>query len=64
MSDPVNVRFATMPAEIEDTATGERHRESFALVIGADGLRSGVRRMVFGPHEALGTLNEDSAPVQ
>ncbi|UBU18408.1 FAD-dependent monooxygenase [Nonomuraea gerenzanensis] len=61
-SEPVAVRFATRPVEIddtgtevrvllEDTATGTWCRESFDLVVGADGLRSSVRRMVFGPHE-------------
>ena len=60
--EPVEVRFATTPVEItdtggavevllDDTATGTRHRESFDLVVGADGLRSQVRRMVFGPDE-------------
>jgi 2-polyprenyl-6-methoxyphenol hydroxylase-like FAD-dependent oxidoreductase len=58
----VDVRFATTPVELvdtgadvqvllEDAGTGARYRESFDLVVGADGLRSGVRRMVFGPHE-------------
>lgn len=58
----VEVRFATTPVEITDTgsevrvlledgSTGARERESFDLVVGADGLRSEVRRMVFGPHE-------------
>jgi 2-polyprenyl-6-methoxyphenol hydroxylase-like FAD-dependent oxidoreductase len=58
----VDVRFATTPVEIDDTGedvqvlledagTGAQYRESFDLVVGADGLRSGVRRMVFGPHE-------------
>ncbi|MFB9475326.1 FAD-dependent monooxygenase [Nonomuraea salmonea] len=58
----VPVRFGTRPLTIddtgaevrvllEDTATGEVRRESFDLVVGADGLRSEVRRMVFGPHE-------------
>src|SRR2546421_13058656 len=31
--------------------TGEEVEERFDLVIGADGLRSTVRRLVFGPHE-------------
>lgn len=34
-----------------DTATGERTEERFDLVVGGDGLRSTVRRLVFGPHE-------------
>jgi 2-polyprenyl-6-methoxyphenol hydroxylase-like FAD-dependent oxidoreductase len=57
----VEVRFATTPVEIVEgaddvqvvleDATGVRHRESFDLVVGADGLRSTVRRMAFGPDE-------------
>ncbi len=60
--EPVDVRFATAPVEIhtvggdvrvlfEDAGTGARYSEGFDLVVGADGLRSSVRRMVFGPHE-------------
>ncbi|WP_411100721.1 FAD-dependent monooxygenase [Streptomyces sp. x-45] len=56
------VRFGTIPVEItegadgvrvllEDAGTGKRYQEDFALVVGADGMRSSVRRMVFGPHE-------------
>jgi 2-polyprenyl-6-methoxyphenol hydroxylase-like FAD-dependent oxidoreductase len=58
----VEVRFATTPVEItegtaevqvllENSDTGARYRESFDLVVGADGMRSSVRRIVFGPHE-------------
>jgi len=32
-------------------ADGTEHDEAFDLVVGADGLRSTVRRLVFGPHE-------------
>jgi 2-polyprenyl-6-methoxyphenol hydroxylase-like FAD-dependent oxidoreductase len=60
--DGVEVRYATTPVEITEgvaevqvllanTGTGEQYRESFDLVVGADGMRSNVRRMVFGPHE-------------
>jgi 2-polyprenyl-6-methoxyphenol hydroxylase-like FAD-dependent oxidoreductase len=60
--EPVEVRFATTPVAIDDTGgdvqvlladagSGAQYRESFDLVVGADGLRSSVRRMVFGPHE-------------
>ncbi|MFD6726562.1 FAD-dependent monooxygenase, partial [Streptomyces sp. NPDC060131] len=58
----VEVRFATTPVAItegpaeaqvllEHADTGGQYRESFDLVIGADGMRSSVRRLVFGPHE-------------
>ncbi|GAA3599246.1 FAD-dependent monooxygenase [Nonomuraea rosea] len=61
-SEPIAVRFATRPVEIDDTGadvrvlledagTGAWYRESFDLVVGADGLRSNVRRTVFGPDE-------------
>ena len=60
--EPVEVRFATTPVEIvdtggdvqvllADTGTGAQYRESVDLVVGADGMRSSVRRTVFGPHE-------------
>jgi 2-polyprenyl-6-methoxyphenol hydroxylase-like FAD-dependent oxidoreductase len=58
--DAVEVRFATTPVEIttggvqvllENAGTGKRYREDFDLVVGADGMRSSVRRMVFGPDE-------------
>ncbi|WP_033441890.1 FAD-dependent monooxygenase [Saccharothrix sp. NRRL B-16314] len=60
--DAVEVRFATTPVAItegpaevqvllEKAGTGARYRESFDLVVGADGMRSSVRRIVFGPHE-------------
>ncbi|WP_217129210.1 FAD-dependent monooxygenase [Streptomyces sp. AC558_RSS880] len=58
----VEVRFATTPVEItegpaevrvllENAGTGKQYRESFDLVVGADGMRSSVRRIAFGPHE-------------
>ncbi|KOX30079.1 oxidoreductase [Saccharothrix sp. NRRL B-16348] len=58
----VEVRFATTPVAItegpaevqvllENADTGARYGESFDLVVGADGMRSSVRRIVFGPHE-------------
>ncbi|MGF1343643.1 FAD-dependent monooxygenase [Streptomyces flavovirens] len=62
----VEVRMATVPLEIvrddsavevmlEDVSSGTRYRETFDLVIGADGLRSTVRRLAFGPHERFMT---------
>lgn len=58
----VEVRFSTRAISIEDgsqglmvllenSATGERSEEQFDLLIGADGMRSTVRRRVFGPDE-------------
>lgn len=56
----VEVRFATQPVAIEQDESGVhvtlQHggtttTERFDLVVGADGLRSTVRRLVFGPHE-------------
>ncbi|MFE9289587.1 FAD-dependent monooxygenase [Streptomyces olivaceus] len=58
----VEVRFATAPVAIsegpaevqvlfENAGTGARYSESFDLVVGADGMRSSVRRTVFGPDE-------------
>ncbi|WP_434425149.1 FAD-dependent monooxygenase [Nannocystis pusilla] len=60
----VEVRFATSPGAIAqdergvdvtllDAATGATTSERFDLVVGADGMRSTVRRLVFGPHEAF-----------
>ncbi|PRY19711.1 FAD-dependent monooxygenase [Pseudosporangium ferrugineum] len=56
----VEIRFSTTPVRIEQDVSGvdvtlERAgasaTERFDLVVGADGLRSTVRRLVFGPHE-------------
>lgn len=58
----VEIRYATVPTAIDqdadgvdvtllDTASGTSVTERFDLVVGTDGLRSTVRRLVFGPHE-------------
>ncbi|MEV3965767.1 FAD-dependent monooxygenase, partial [Nocardia sp. NPDC050193] len=58
----VEVRFGTTPVAItagpaevqvllEQADTGAQYRESFDMVVGADGMRSSVRRIVFGPDE-------------
>lgn len=58
----VEVRYSTVPTRIEqdadgvnvtlaDATGGTSVTERFDLVVGADGLRSTVRRLVFGPHE-------------
>ncbi|GAA4581415.1 FAD-dependent monooxygenase [Micromonospora coerulea] len=58
----VEIRYSTVPTRIDqyadgvdvtltNTADGISVAERFDLVVGADGLRSTVRSLVFGPHE-------------
>ncbi len=56
----VEIRYATTPTRIEQDESGVEVTlehggttvtERFDLVVGADGLRSTVRRLVFGPHD-------------
>ncbi|KFU80203.1 2-polyprenyl-6-methoxyphenol hydroxylase [Amycolatopsis lurida] len=62
LPDDVEIRYSTVPSAIEqdadgvdvtllDTASNTATTERFDLVVGADGLRSTVRSLVFGPHE-------------
>lgn len=62
LPDDVEVRFSTVPAAIaqdergvvvtlSDTRSGATTTERFELVVGADGLRSTVRELVFGDDE-------------
>ncbi|CAM3939724.1 FAD-dependent monooxygenase [Kibdelosporangium persicum] len=62
LPEDVEVRFSTGPIAISqdadgvdvtlrDTVTGSTTTERFDLVVGADGLRSTVRSLAFGPHE-------------
>ncbi|MEU5263093.1 FAD-dependent monooxygenase [Amycolatopsis sp. NPDC021455] len=62
LPDDVEIRYSTVPTAIEqdgdgvdvtlrNTETGTSVTERFDLVVGADGLRSTVRSLVFGPHE-------------
>jgi 2-polyprenyl-6-methoxyphenol hydroxylase-like FAD-dependent oxidoreductase len=62
LPDDVEIRYSTVPTAIEqdvdgvdvtllDTTAGTSVVERFDLVVGADGLRSTVRSLVFGPHE-------------
>ncbi|WP_206793736.1 FAD-dependent monooxygenase [Amycolatopsis sp. MtRt-6] len=58
----VEIRYSTVPTAIaqdaggvdvtlRNTGTGTEVTERYDLVVGADGLRSTVRSLVFGPHE-------------
>lgn len=60
----VEVRYSTVPTKIEqdagavdvtlhDMAAESDTTERFDLVVGADGLRSTVRALVFGPHDRI-----------
>lgn len=62
LPEGVEIRFSTVPTRIEQvdrgvdvtlthTKTGAAVTERFDLVVGADGMRSTVRKLVFGPHE-------------
>jgi 2-polyprenyl-6-methoxyphenol hydroxylase-like FAD-dependent oxidoreductase len=60
LPEDVEVRYSTVPTRIEQDADGvdvtlanggTEVTERFDLVVGADGLRSTVRSLVFGPHE-------------
>lgn len=63
IEEKVEVRFGTVPVAIVNGATqaqvtlqtedGEETTENYDLVIGADGVRSTVRKLVFGPDEAF-----------
>lgn len=62
LPEGLDIRFSTVPTAIEqdaggvdvtlhDTSSDRTTVERFGLVVGADGLRSTVRRLVFGPPE-------------
>ncbi|MBB4689658.1 FAD-dependent monooxygenase [Amycolatopsis jiangsuensis] len=62
LPEDVEIRYSTTPTVVEqdddgvdvtllNTADGTSKTERFALVVGADGVRSTVRSLVFGPHE-------------
>ncbi|WP_245633910.1 FAD-dependent monooxygenase [Amycolatopsis jejuensis] len=62
LPEDVEIRYSTVPTRIDqdadgvdvtlhDTANGTSTTERFDLVVGADGLRSTVRSLVFGPPE-------------
>lgn len=63
----VEIRYSTVPTRItqdataaevmlHDTTSGATVTERFDLVVGADGMRSTVRRLVFGPEDHLHAL--------
>lgn len=64
VKDNIEVRYHTTPTAIQNIddavqvnlrqgegSTAKEYQETFDLVVGADGLRSTVRKLVFGPHE-------------
>ncbi|MBP2477897.1 2-polyprenyl-6-methoxyphenol hydroxylase-like FAD-dependent oxidoreductase [Crossiella equi] len=62
LPEDVEIRYHTVPTAISqdadgvdvttlDTETGQERTERYDLLVGADGLRSTVRRLAFGPHE-------------
>ncbi|MGW0950189.1 FAD-dependent monooxygenase [Streptomyces sp. NPDC002623] len=62
LPDDVEIRYSTVPTRIDqdahgvdvtltDTTDDTSVTQRFDLVVGADGLRSTVRSLVFGPHE-------------
>ncbi|MFC4121592.1 FAD-dependent monooxygenase [Nonomuraea zeae] len=68
LPDDVEIRYSTVPTRItqderaaevtlHDTAAGTTVTERFDLVVGADGMRSTVRGLVFGSEEYLHPLN-------
>ncbi|MFB4280767.1 FAD-dependent monooxygenase [Nonomuraea sp. MTCD27] len=68
LPDDAEIRYSTVPTRIvqddsgvavtlHDTAAGTTVTERFDLVVGADGMRSTVRRLAFGPEEYLHPLD-------
>ncbi|MFK4548082.1 2-polyprenyl-6-methoxyphenol hydroxylase-like FAD-dependent oxidoreductase [Streptomyces tendae] len=76
LPEHIEIRFSTVPTAIEQRADavevtltnsldGTNAIESFDLVVGADGLRSTVRSLAFGPHKQhLKRLNHMIAAFQ
>lgn len=68
LPDDVEIRYATVPTRIDQDASGVRVTlhdtaadttvdERFDLVVGADGMRSTVRGLAFGPRRCLHPMN-------
>ncbi|PRY57166.1 FAD-dependent monooxygenase [Glycomyces artemisiae] len=68
LPDDVEIRYSTVPTRIaqdataaevdlHDTAADTTTTERFDLVVGADGMRSTVRRLTFGPEDFLHPLD-------
>jgi 2-polyprenyl-6-methoxyphenol hydroxylase-like FAD-dependent oxidoreductase len=68
LPDDVEIRYSTVPTHIaqdetaaavtlHDTAADSTTTERFDLVVGTDGMRSTVRRLVFGSEDFLHPLN-------
>lgn len=68
LPDDVEIRYSTVPTRItqddsaaevtlHDTASDTTVTERFDLVVGADGMRSTVRGLAFGPEDHLHPLN-------
>lgn len=68
LPEDVEIRYSTVPTRItqdagaaevdlHDTAADTVSTERFDLVVGTDGMRSTVRRLVFGPDDHLHPLN-------
>ncbi|NBE92333.1 FAD-dependent oxidoreductase [Nonomuraea sp. KC401] len=68
LPDDVEIRYSTVPTHITQSdsaaevtlhsvASGDTVSECFDLVVGADGMRSTVRRLAFGPQQDLHPLH-------
>ncbi|WP_231445960.1 FAD-dependent monooxygenase [Brevibacterium zhoupengii] len=60
LPEGLDIRYSTSPVDLHqdpdgvdvtlrDATTGDEYMERFGLVVGADGMRSSIRRLAFGP---------------